>query len=46
MALRMKKVFLNDQTQCRTFNEVFQGYHYTFLRRLWTSLVRLLSPLL
>lgn len=46
MALRMKKVFLNDQTQCRTFNEVFQGFHYTFLRRLWTSLVRLLSPLL
>lgn len=46
MALRMKKVFLNDQTQCRTFNEVFQGYHYTFLRRLWTSLVRLLNPLL
>ena len=46
MALRMKKVFLNDQTQCRTFNEVYQGYHYTFLRRLWTSLVRLLSPLL
>ena len=46
MALRMKKVFLNDQTQCRTFNEVYQGFHYTFLRRLWTSLVRLLSPLL
>lgn len=46
MVLRMKKVFLNDQTQCRTFNEVYQGYHYTFLRRLWTSLVRLLSPLL
>ena len=46
MVLRMKKVFLNDQTQCRTFDEVYQGYHYTFLRRLWTSLVRLLSPLL
>ena len=46
MALRMKKVFLNDQTQCRTCNEVYQGFHYTFLRRLWTSLVRLLSPLL
>lgn len=46
MALRMKKVFLDDQRQCRLFTDVYAHRRQPFFSRLWTSLVRLLSPLL
>lgn len=45
-ALRMKKVFLNDEAQCDDFNNKYGNVHFPFLQRLWTSIVRLLSPLL
>lgn len=46
MALRMKKVFVKDQTRCKLFDDVYGKTHFVFLQRLWTSIVRLLSPLL
>ena len=46
MALRMKKVFLDDQRQCRLFTDVYAHHRQPFFSHLWTSLVRLLSPLL
>lgn len=46
MALRMKKVFLDDQASCRLFTDIYGNTHFPFLQRLWTSVVRLLSPLL
>lgn len=46
VALRMKKVFLGDQAQSTLFTDVYGNTHFPFLRRLWASVVRLLSPLL
>lgn len=46
MALRLKKVFLNDQKQCILLDESAEVDNRPFLLRLWESLVRLLSPLL
>lgn len=46
MALRLKKVFLDDQVHCRLFTDVIGTSHIPFRKRLWASIVRLLSPLL
>ena len=46
MALRMKKVFLDDQEHCQLFTDVYHSEHFPFIKRLWASIVRLLSPLL
>ncbi|MGI6233222.1 MAG: cardiolipin synthase [Prevotella sp.] len=46
MALRLKKIFLDDQRQCVDATSVEKIRHCSFLRRLWESLLRLLSPLL
>ena len=45
-ALRLKKVFLDDQQQCVPLSEVPNWSRPKFFRRLWESLIRLLSPLL
>lgn len=46
MALRMKQVFLDDQQQCVLIDEVRKVENRSFLRRLWESVLRLVSPLL
>ncbi len=46
MALRMKDVFLADVAQSKLLEEVPQISGHAFLKRLWWSLLRLLSPLL
>ena len=46
MALRMKRIFLDDEACCVDFADVHEFRHRSFLLRLWESLVRLLSPLL
>lgn len=46
MALRMKQVFLHDQADCITVAEFLDRQKYPFIKRLWESLVRLISPLL
>lgn len=46
MALRMKKVFLDDQKHCLLFDEVRKVENRSFPRRLWESILRLVSPLL
>lgn len=46
MALRLKKVFMDDQSHSKLFDDVFGDTHFPFLKRLWASVVRLLSPLL
>jgi len=45
-ALRLKKVFLDDQTHCKAFDEVVDVSKRPLLRRLWESFVRMLAPLL
>ena len=46
MALRMKKVFLDDQEHCELMADLPQKGVGNFLRRLWESVIRMLSPLL
>ncbi len=46
MALRMKKVFLDDQQQSISIDDVPSRIQPRFFQRLWESLTRLLSPLL
>ena len=46
MAMRMKKVFLDDQEHCELMAEAQQKGVGDFMVRLWESIVRLLSPLL
>lgn len=46
MALRLKRVFLDDQSNSKLFNDIYGNVHFPFLKRLWASVVRLLSPLL
>ncbi len=46
MSLRLKEVFLKDQEQCFMIDEVKKLNKPPFLKRLWESLVRLLSPLM
>ncbi len=46
MALRMKQVFMGDLQHCTPLEDVSLLLRRPFLRRLWESIVRLLSPLL
>lgn len=46
MALRVKQVFLADQAQCIPFERLHDASAHNLFRRLWESLVRLLSPLM
>ncbi|GAB6982314.1 cardiolipin synthase [Prevotella dentasini] len=46
MAQRVKEVFLRDSEDCIPLEQVRDLVHRPFLRRLWESIVRLLSPLL
>ncbi len=46
MALRMKQVFLQDERQCVLVDDVSIFVRRPFLKRLFESVVRLLSPLL
>ena len=46
MAMRMKKVFLEDQEHCSLVDEQTYAHRRPFVHRLWESLIRLLSPLL
>lgn len=46
MALRVKQVFLDDQAQCTSLEQLRDASSHNLLQRLWESLVRLLSPLM
>ena len=46
VALRMKAVFLDDETRCVRAEELSDIHNRPFHQRLWESLVRLLAPLL
>ena len=45
-ALRLKKVFLDDQSQCILLNDNADWEHRPFYKRLMESLIRLISPIL
>lgn len=45
-ALRLKKVFLDDQLQTVLLDDVPYRLHPTFWARLWESVTRMVSPLL
>ena len=45
-ALRLKKVFLDDQAQTVLLDDVPHRLHPTFFARLWESFTRMVSPLL
>ena len=45
-ALRLKKVFLDDQSQSITLTKLPSRLHPHFFKRLWESFARLVSPLL
>jgi cardiolipin synthase len=45
-ALRLKKIFLDDQSLSVRLEDVPSWLHPHFFQRLWESLTRLLSPLL
>jgi cardiolipin synthase len=45
IALRMKKVFMNDLEQSVSLTEIPSRMHGSFLMRLWESVTRMLSPL-
>ena len=45
-ALRLKKVFLDDQVQAVLLSEVPNRLHPKFYMRLWESFTRLVSPVL
>ena len=45
VALRMKKVFMNDLEQSVSLTEIPSRMHGSFLMRLWESVTRMLSPL-
>ena len=45
-ALRLKKVFLDDQSLCVKLESVASWMNPKFLPRLWESLTRMISPLL
>ena len=46
MALRIKKIFLEDEAHCQLTDDVTYYIKRPFLKRLFESTVRLLSPLL
>ena len=45
-ALRLKKVFLDDQSQAVLLSDVPNRLHPKFYARLWESITRMVSPLL
>ena len=45
-ALRMKTVFLHDQERSVLLSDLPHRIHPKFIKRLWESVTRLLSPLL
>ena len=45
-ALRLKKVFLDDQSLCVKFESVASWMYPKFFPRLWESVTRMISPLL
>ena len=45
IALRMKKVFMNDLEQSVSLTKIPSRMHGSFLMRLWESVTRMLSPL-
>jgi cardiolipin synthase len=46
LALRMKKMFLDDEAVSPLATEVYAKTPFPFRKRLWASIIRLLSPLL
>ena len=46
IALEVKDIFIKDQEECVSLEDVRNLTHRSFLQRLWESMVRLLSPLL
>lgn len=46
VALRLKKIFLDDQALSPNYHELLSKTRLNFRKRLWTSIIRLLSPLL
>lgn len=46
MAIRMRNVFLRDQENTILLSDLPQRIHPSFKKRLWESLIRLMSPLL
>ena len=46
MALRMKSIFLHDQSLCMDYSQHIRLQHPTFVQRLCESLVRLFAPLM
>lgn len=46
LALRLKQVYLEDESHCVLIDDLTDLEHRPFFHRLWESLVRLLSPLL
>ena len=46
MALRMKEIFFKDLQDCLPIDQVTDIVHRPFFKRLWESIIRLLSPLL
>ncbi|MCI6617671.1 MAG: cardiolipin synthase [Prevotella sp.] len=46
MALRVKRVFMEDQRQSVLIDQLKDITHRPFLTRLWESVIRLVSPLL
>lgn len=46
MALRMKRVFMEDQRHCFLIDELKDMGRRPYIKRLWESVIRLLSPLL
>ena len=46
MALRMKKIFLEDQKHCLPVDEMLKAKQHSFLKRLRGSILRIVSPLM
>ena len=46
IALRMKSIFLHDQSLCMDYSQHIHLQHPTFVQRLCVSLVRLFAPLM
>ncbi len=46
MASRIKEIFMHDQEDSIEYELYMSKVHFSFLQRLWDSLIRLFSPLL
>jgi cardiolipin synthase len=46
VVIRLRNVFLRDQENAVLLSDLPQRIHPSFKKRLWESLIRLLSPLL